>query len=89
MKPTTLPSNPATSLLGRLDEKFLATLDRLVPTGYENETGFHYGTQPVRVRHMVRFHPEPTTRHARRYRTRHLSASFHHYRLSTQEMPHR
>ena len=72
MKPTTLPSPPATSLLGRLVGKFLAALDRLVPYGYEDETGFHYSKQPVRVRHMVRFHPEPTTRHARRYRTRHL-----------------
>jgi hypothetical protein len=75
MKPTTSPSPPATSLLGRLVGKFLAALDRLVPYGYEDETGFHYNTQPIRVRHMVRFHPEPTARHVGRYRTRHLSSS--------------
>lgn len=88
MKPTTVKTQLATSLFGRWVEKFLATVDRGVPTGYENETGFHYGEPSGRGRHIVRFfHPEPPTGHARYYHTRHAPSGFHSYQLTTREVP--
>ena len=71
---TTTHSNPATSLVGRLVKEFFTLIERLVPSGYEDENGFHYGPQP-RVPHIVRF---PTETYARRplgYRTRRSATS--------------
>lgn len=83
MKTTVLQSHPATSLLGRLVGMLQNAMDKLFPYGFEDDNGFHYDTQPVRIRHAVRFHHEPLAQHARCYRTRHPQASFHDCRITT------
>lgn len=87
MKSATLPSPSATSLFGRLVEKFHAVMDTLIPYGYEDEAGFHYAEPPPRTRHLVRFHREPSLSHARRYRHNRPLASFHSYRIITRDIP--
>ncbi|MEK7780576.1 MAG: hypothetical protein AAB370_03620 [Verrucomicrobiota bacterium] len=87
MKATAL-SQPATSLLGRLVGMFQTAMDKLVPYGFEDDDGFHYG-EPPRTRHMVRFRHEPSLSHARCYRTRHPQVSFHDYRIVTRAIPYR
>lgn len=86
MKTQTLRSQLATSLFGRLVGMFQNAFDKLVPYGFEDETGFHYD-ESVRARHMVRFHNEPSSHHARGYRLRHPQSSFHSYRIITREAP--
>lgn len=87
MKTPALGFQPATSLFGRLVGMFQHALDKLIPYGFEDEAGFHYD-EPVRARHLVRFHNEPVAHHARDYRRRHPQVSFHSYRISTREVPH-
>jgi len=89
MKHATQLDSPQTrSLFGRLVEKFRATLNQLAPFGFEDADGFHYGMedQPP-VRHIVRFHHEPSAYHSRHYRTRHARPSFHSYRIVTRDFP--
>lgn len=86
MKTQALRSQPATSLFGRLVGMFQNAVDNLIPYGFEDETGFHYD-EPVRARHMVRFHNAPAPHHARDYRQRHPQVSFHSYRVITREVP--
>lgn len=86
MRTQALRSQPATSLFGRLVEMLQNAGDKLIPHGFEDETGFHYD-EPVRARHLVRFHNEPASTHARSYRQRHPQMSFHKYRVSIREVP--
>lgn len=80
------PHQPA-SWLGRLAEKFRAVLNQLVPYGYEDANGFHYGAAQTPTSHVVRFHSESPACHARHYRTRYSRSSFHSYRIVTRDFP--
>lgn len=87
MKSTTSRPRSAHSLLARWAETFRAVLNKLIPYGYEDDSGFHYADAPHRVRHAVRFHADPAPRHSRAYRTRRPQMSFHSYRMATREVP--
>lgn len=83
--PTLQRSLPATTLFGRLVEMCHATLNKLVPFGFEDDQGFHYGGEPPQLRHILRFHTEAAAHHSRRYRTRRARPSFHSYRIVTRD----
>ena len=68
-------SPAAISRFGRLVEKFFNLMERIVPSGYEEDDGFYYGSEPSRVRHMVRFHTETYARRPLCYRTRRTATS--------------
>ena len=52
MSPTT---SPVQAFLGKLFMKFLGVMEKVMPYGYEDGTGFHFGAEPPRVGPMARF----------------------------------
>lgn len=56
MKAETPNIKPTGSFLERVSAKMSALFERLVPYGYEDENGFHYGMEPVSEFHLRLYH---------------------------------